>query len=83
MLAYIAPTKDDHPYEVAYGPDRVLELCAGCIYKLVRLAGLLLKLEARPKPPKKPRNRAQSRQTAPLPHPSPEHTSSLVPDPTV
>jgi len=78
-----------------YGPVAVLaaddpgvrpevESCERCIRAAVKAADLLKVLrQAKAKPPKKARNRAQSRQTAPLPHPSPEHTSSLVPDPIV
>jgi len=43
------------PYSEA-PPGEVLRLCAGCIYKLTRLAALLVKLEAAPKkkPTRKP-----------------------------
>ncbi len=51
------------PYSEA-PPGEVLRLCAGCIYKLTRLAALLVKLEVAPKKkaPKKPK--AVRRRTA-------------------
>jgi len=59
MVAHIARSTENAPYEVALG-EEVLRLCAGCIYKLVRLAGLLLRLEAAPEPKaKKPRKGAK------------------------
>jgi len=47
-VASVPPSIEDEPYGVAY-PGGVLKLCSGCIYKLTRLAGLLLRMEAAPK----------------------------------
>ncbi len=54
------------PYSEA-PPGEVLKLCAGCIYKLTRLAALLVKLEAAPKKkaPRKPVARRRPATPAP------------------
>ncbi len=48
-------------------PEVALHLCAGCIYKLTRLAALLVKLEAAPKKkaPRKPVARRRPATPAP------------------
>ena len=74
-----------------YGPVAVLaaddpgvrpevESCERCIRAAQKAADLLKVLrQAQAKPPKKIRNRAQSRASGPLPHPRPQDTTSLVP----
>jgi len=85
MLAHIPPAAGDQPYEVAYGHGDPLRLCAGCIYKLTRLAGLLLKLEAQPRKVKPtPKKARKPRTTEPGPitehrDPSSYDGGSLVP----
>lgn len=76
MLAYISRSSEDEPYGVERSEDP-LRLCAGCIYKLTRLAGLLLKLEA---PPARKVARKPAKARARLPRdlvPSPVPTAPL------
>lgn len=72
VLAYISRSSEDEPYGVARSEDP-LRLCAGCIYKLTRLAGLLLKLEAPParKVARKPARAAKPLPREPVPTPMP------------
>ena len=61
-------------------PGENVEACERCIRAAQKAADLLKVLrQAKAKPPKKARNRAQSRASGPLPHPRPQDTTSLVP----
>ena len=77
-MASVPRENDTDPYDVSM-PNPVLELCAGCIYKLTRLAALLVKLEGAPprkraKPPKATRKRASGHPDAITGHPEPVGT---------
>ncbi len=86
LTAYIPPTNEDGPYQVAYGFP-TLKLCSGCIYALMRTAAMLAGFE-RPaksakakKAPKKARKpgTSQPRPDADYQGPSKHEVSSLVP----